>query len=95
MSHKSLTGRSSRYFITYVAYWCILLATEWRFGDANQPEGNKHEVAHEQEPKLVCYYTNWAKDRPDPWSYVSMVFLLMLLFDRMGNTLVVTYDTLR
>uniref|UniRef100_A0A6G1SCA5 chitinase n=1 Tax=Aceria tosichella TaxID=561515 RepID=A0A6G1SCA5_9ACAR len=21
------------------------------------------------EPKLVCYYTNWAKDRPDPWSY--------------------------
>lgn len=23
------------------------------------------------EPKLVCYYTNWAKDRPDPWSYVS------------------------
>lgn len=23
------------------------------------------------EPKLVCYYTNWAKDRPDPWAYVS------------------------
>lgn len=25
----------------------------------------------EIQPKLVCYYTNWAKDRPDPWSYVS------------------------
>lgn len=26
----------------------------------------------EAKPKLVCYYTNWAKDRPDPWSYVSV-----------------------
>ena len=25
----------------------------------------------EIEPKLVCYYTSWAKDRPDPWAYVS------------------------
>lgn len=26
----------------------------------------------EAQPKLVCYYTNWAKDRPGPWSYVSV-----------------------
>lgn len=25
-----------------------------------------------QQAKLVCYYTNWAKDRPDPWAYVSV-----------------------
>lgn len=34
----------------------------------------KIEPAQSQQdvpPKLVCYYTNWAKDRPDPWAYVS------------------------
>lgn len=30
-----------------------------------------NELASQVEPKLVCYYTNWAKDRPDPWAYVS------------------------
>lgn len=33
-----------------------------------------HTIANCQQeipPKLVCYYTNWAKDRPDPWAYVS------------------------
>ena len=29
------------------------------------------EAQHKEEPKLVCYYTNWAKDRPKPYSYVS------------------------
>lgn len=29
------------------------------------------DCQQEAAPKLVCYYTNWAKDRPDPWSYVS------------------------
>jgi hypothetical protein len=33
------------------------------------PPADEHELV--TEPKLVCYYTNWAKDRPDPWSYVS------------------------
>lgn len=31
------------------------------------------EEAQEIEPKLVCYYTSWAADRPVPWSYVSHV----------------------
>lgn len=27
---------------------------------------------HQQPAKLVCYYTSWAKERPSPWSYVSI-----------------------
>lgn len=30
-------------------------------------------------PKLVCYYTSWAKDRPDPWSYVSSAVVAEVL----------------
>lgn len=30
------------------------------------------EAAQEVAPKLVCYYTSWAADRPVPWSYVSV-----------------------
>lgn len=31
------------------------------------------------EPKLVCYYTNWSKDRPVPWSYVSSKISMKLI----------------
>lgn len=31
------------------------------------------QCQQEAPAKLVCYYTNWAKDRPDPWSYVSII----------------------
>lgn len=27
------------------------------------------DTATSEQPKLVCYYTNWAKDRPAPWAY--------------------------
>lgn len=33
---------------------------------------DQEQQQQQQPPKLVCYYTNWAKDRPDPWSYVSI-----------------------
>lgn len=46
----------------------LLLVLTSEAGLANQLQ----DVAHEVEPKLVCYYTSWAKDRPDPWSYVSV-----------------------
>lgn len=47
-----------------------------------QPAQSQQEVA----PKLVCYYTNWAKDRPDPWSYVSVSKLPAAKADSIGST---------
>lgn len=36
------------------------------------------EVPQVTEPKLVCYYTSWAKDRPAPWNYVSTMLEIMV-----------------
>lgn len=37
---------------------------EWRFGDSEVQD------SVEKEPKIVCYYTNWAQYRPKPGTYL-------------------------
>lgn len=58
--------------MTHLALSLALLISALLISVASEFATASSEQEQLVEPKLVCYYTNWAKDRPDPWSYVSI-----------------------